>query len=151
MRVAPRTKLIALFALTGIGIFALKSVLAFDAAIIYWAFLSFAGVTAVDIYISRVLGLSVDFPDLVRLYKSREGTFPVTISGTQPTRLKIGLLFPENRFASTYEQEILLKQETESFDWPITGLKQGQYILEACHIETISRFGFWAVRHKVPL
>ncbi len=149
MRVAPRTKLIALFALTGIGLFALKSVLAFDGAVI--ALLGFGGVAAVDIYISRFQGLSVVFPDLVRMSRNRESTFPVTISGTKHTRLKIGLLFPENRFASPYEQEIVLKQETVIFDWPLTGLKQGQYILDACYLETVSKFGFWAVRRKVPL
>lgn len=159
MRAAPRTQLIALFALTGTGLFALAGWQALDAAVVWWGFAGFAAVAAADMFISRESGISVVFPDIVRMAKNRKITFPVTVSGPEPSLVKIGFLLPGNRFAFPHEQEARLTEEARpaekavsvSIQWPVTGVKQGQFILDACHVETASRLGFWAVRRRIPL
>ncbi len=114
-----------------------------------------AGMGILDIWISKPVlsGVSVDFPELVRMSKNRETPvlFSAACKHRSLTSLKIGLALPEVQFNTRQTRQVTLEKQKVSVEWPITGIRQGQYILRVCYIEIESVFGLWTLRKKQAL
>ena len=104
---------------------------------------------------SRVAGIRVELPDLVRLQKDRAAQIEVRIHNEPQTAraVRIGLTFPD---------EISVEDETQTtalpggsvlsrLDWHCTPRKRGQYFLERAWLEAESPLGFWSARASHPV
>ena len=82
----------------------------------------------------RLDGVSVRFPEVVRMAKGREGDLTVRIVNERMTiqSLRLGLAFP--REVHSLQPDILTflpgNQTTSTFLWPCKALKQGNYVLD---------------------
>ncbi|MGD8725377.1 MAG: DUF58 domain-containing protein, partial [Desulfobacterales bacterium] len=58
------------------------------------------------------------------------------------------LAFPEQIETPTLEPAVELPPDstTAMFVWSLTGLKQGRYLIDRCHLEVVSPWGLWSVR-----
>jgi uncharacterized protein (DUF58 family) len=103
----------------------------------------------------RLEGIRVMPPEVVRISHGREGTFGLRIKNEKLTvrRLRIGLAFPEEIYAPTFELTVELPTDNpfSSIEWPLRALKQGRYHLETCYLETASDWGFWSIRRAVQI
>ncbi len=111
-----------------------------------------AGMGILDIWISKPVlsGVEVDFPELVRMSKNRQASFLISVACNHKSlnQLKVGLAFPDVQFNARQTRPVTLEAQKASVEWPITGIRQGQYILRACYIEIESVWGLWALRKK---
>jgi uncharacterized protein (DUF58 family) len=102
----------------------------------------------------RLDGLSLEFPEVVRLSKGREGgvDFTVRNTGRKAKRLRLGLAFPPEIHARDEELVVELPggNEASNFLWPCTPIKRGIHYFKACYLEHASYMGFWARRKAVP-
>jgi uncharacterized protein (DUF58 family) len=103
----------------------------------------------------RLEGIRVMPPEVVRISHGREGTFGLRIENEKLTvrRLRIGLAFPEEIYAPTFELTVELPTDNpfSSIEWPLRALKQGRYHLDTCYLETASDWGFWSIRRAVQI
>ena len=103
---------------------------------------------------NRLRGIRVTLPDIVRLSVGRESEMALYIENDpiHIRRLRLGLAFPRE-IHSEHQDLSMELPETEpnsSVSWPFRALKQGQYFLEKCYLETPSLLGFWSVRRNTP-
>ncbi len=109
-------------------------------------------VVVLDAVISRdrLAGIRVTIPEVVRLSVGREGDLALFIEneGLIVSRLRLGLAFPREIHSPHHDRFTDLPAETATsrMVWPFKALKQGQYLLQNCYLETASRFGFWSLR-----
>jgi uncharacterized protein (DUF58 family) len=109
-------------------------------------------VVIVDAAISRdrLAGIRINTPEVVRLSVGREGDLALCIEneGLLVKRLRLGLAFPREIYSPHQDcvTELPAENATALVAWPFKALKQGQYLLQNCHLETTSRFGFWSLR-----
>ena len=112
----------------------------------------FACIGILDVFISKPLlnGVTVRFPEVVCLSKNRNGVIAVEIINKKEAlkTIKIGMLLPGSRFETELIKTIELKAGHSSVKWPLTGIIQGRFVLEDCHVEIQSALGFWALRKK---
>ncbi len=115
------------------------------------AILLVAGIIA-DAVISRdrLTGIHVSVPEIIRLSVGREGDLALSIEneGLLVKRLRLGLAFPKEICSPHHDRVTELPAENSSalVGWPFKALKQGQYRLQNCYLETASRLGFWSLR-----
>ena len=80
---------------------------------------------------SRVSGIRVELPDLVRLQKDHPGTFEVRIHNDSQTAraIRIGLTFPDEISVADETQTTALPAGSalSRLDWSCTPRKRGQY------------------------
>ncbi|MBK8000761.1 MAG: DUF58 domain-containing protein [Verrucomicrobia bacterium] len=105
--------------------------------------------------ISRLDGLNVTLPELLRASKDRPVTLPMLI--TNPGRLaltvRLGLPFPRELKAAQEEMVVRLARETETsqIEWTVTPQQRGNFRFSTVYLETPSRLGLWAIRRKASL
>ncbi len=103
---------------------------------------------------SRLAGIRVELPTLVRMQKDRPSTVEVRIHNDSqlPRSLRIGFAFPEELAAEEDDRTTLLPigTVTSRLDWTCTPKKRGQYFLEHAYLEGVSPFGFWSPRVTQP-
>ncbi len=117
---------------------------------------AFLLIVAVDALFApgRLRGIRLEFPQVVRFTRDREGTIGVLIHNeqTMPGYLRLGLAFPEGIEAA--EEEVLLSipkdKERLSYAWPCTPRERGSFRFGRCYFERRSPLGFWAVRASAP-
>ena len=104
---------------------------------------------------SRVAGLRVELPELVRFQKDHPGNLEVRIHNASQTarELRLGFSFSEEISVAEETQTTALPagSELSRFDWACTPRKRGQYFLERAYLEAASPLGFWSVRTSHPL
>jgi uncharacterized protein (DUF58 family) len=111
----------------------------------------------VDAYRSRgrLQGIHVVLPEIVRVSKSRQGSFNFQIEIKEQTirRMRLGLAFPEEIDTPAVEQTVELPSDAQFsvLTWRLTGLKQGRYRMDRCYLEADSPWGLWAVRSAVAV
>lgn len=129
-----------------------------DVAMLGWAGVAvFCFLAVVDaLFGTRALdGLTVVADELVRVSKDREGTLHLTINNArQQTReLRLGLQWP--RTIETEEDELLtrLPDEAESsrVPWKFIPRCRGKFLLEQCHLESLSPLGLWQIRRSTGI
>jgi uncharacterized protein (DUF58 family) len=100
-------------------------------------------------------GVSLEFPETIRMIKDREGEIELRIRnrGPKARRVRLGLAFPED--ISPVQEDLLVElpggDATSLFRWPCTPGRRGRYLFSACYLEAPSRAGFWAVRRTMPV
>jgi uncharacterized protein (DUF58 family) len=103
---------------------------------------------------NRLRGIRITLPEIVRLSVGRESEMALHIENDpiHVKRLRLGLAFPREIYSERQDFNIELPEtEPNSFiSWPFRAMKQGQYFLEKCYLETPSLLGFWAVRRSTP-
>lgn len=105
---------------------------------------------------SRLAGLSVTVPDLLRCTKGRELSVPVTLSNGGPTlpSLRYGIATPPDfRAAGELVGRIVPFEQGKrrTVEYPFLPLRRGRFFLESLHVETPSRWGLWLLRKRFPL
>jgi uncharacterized protein (DUF58 family) len=123
------------------------------------AVLLIAGVLAfavVDALLSRQSLDQVDVvtPDLVRLYRDREGEIPLRIvrKDAMAQEIRVALPLPDPFETPLEIRQLRLDAVNDSmFVWNCTGRRRGKFAIDGCYVEAASRFGFWAVRRKCPV
>jgi uncharacterized protein (DUF58 family) len=110
---------------------------------------------AADAYRSRdrLEEVGISFPEVVRISQGRAGHFDLQIENRRMTlgRLRLGLALPEEIFTPTAEINVVLPQDkpASSVSWPLTGMQQGRYHLNACYLEAETFWGLWTIRSAV--
>ena len=102
---------------------------------------------------SRLAGIGVDLPDVVRLQRERPGEMEVQIHN-EPQRarsLRIGFAFPLEITPERDDFAVELSSgvATSRVKWPCVPKRRGRYVIEGCYLEETSRLGFWALRGRV--
>ena len=98
----------------------------------------------------RLIGIQVTTPEVVRLSVGREGDLSLSIENEDliVKRLRLGLAFPRELYSPYHDRLADLPAESSASRvvWPFKALRQGQFLLQNCYLETASRFGFWSLR-----
>lgn len=116
----------------------------------------FIAVVLSDAFISlnKLDGVHIELPELTRLSKDREGELNLRIINEKAKvkKLNIGLSFPKEISSEIPDLKIDLPgdSETSAASWPVQASRRGRYYIEACHLETSSRLGFWGIRTSKP-
>ena len=104
---------------------------------------------------SRVAGIRVELPDLIRLQKDRPSNIEVRIHNDAQTAraIRIGLTFPDEISVPDETQTTALPAGSalSRLDWTCTPRKRGQYFLERAYLEAVSPLGFWSARASHPI
>lgn len=134
----------------------LSALLHSDGGLIFkGALAGYAMVLVIDFSISKPLLKTVEIrvPKIIRLSKNRETAFSLTVfrNRASVSKAAIGFALPKLQFDAPDIRHIELAGEKSIISWPITGLKQGQHILETCYMEIPSRFRLWALRKKTAV
>jgi uncharacterized protein (DUF58 family) len=100
-------------------------------------------------------GIEILLPEVVRLSKDRPGAIEIQIKNA-PQRAKavrLGLPLPRQFSAPQEDTRLRLPGQAlwSRLAWPCTPLRRGKFLLDKCHLETLSPLGFWAVRHAAPV
>jgi uncharacterized protein (DUF58 family) len=153
--IVPRDKLLFWFGMTvlpfaTVGISMPSAVM--PSILIIGIFLALALLDAISAY-RRLDGISIEFPEVARMSKNREGTIGVYIrnSKAKTRQLRIVLAFPDEIYS---DEDMLLDlpegNRVSHFNWHCKPVKRGSYFFDKCYIEGLSYFGFWAVRAALP-
>ncbi|MGD8993011.1 MAG: hypothetical protein PVI00_16255, partial [Desulfobacterales bacterium] len=98
----------------------------------------------------RLQGIHVILPEVVRISRGRQGSFDAQIENENHKipRLRMGLALPEQIVTPTFELAVELPADTQTamVAWPLTGVKQGRYLIDRCYLEADSPWGLWSVR-----
>ena len=117
----------------------------------------FVAIACMDAIASRHLldGIQLSLPAVLRVSLGREVNAPVQVdrSAGSPERLQIGLALPRIGIKGEIVRDVKLEGQDGShfFSWPLHGLRQGQWQLKCCYLETASRFGLWGMRQQRDL
>ena len=120
-------------------------------------FLIFVAVAVIDaIYAGRLLRhIHVSSPELVRLWKDREGAIELLFQsdGRRARSIRIAPALPDEIASSEEERTIKLPQgaERSRIEWRCHPRKRGRYLLNACAVERLSPLSLWHTRTLMPL
>jgi uncharacterized protein (DUF58 family) len=105
--------------------------------------------------LGNLSGIHVELPAVVRFSKGKTGEIALRIKNEsmKPRGLRLSVAFPTQIYPIHRELLTRLPEESlySSILWACKGLKQGRYHLDKCYLETLSRFGFWAIRGISPI
>jgi uncharacterized protein (DUF58 family) len=151
---APRTRLIALFAVAVLPLATLAPVWPAALALAGAAALAVLMVACADAVLGarRLAELRVEAPDVVRLQKGRTGTFEIVFH-QEPARARLiefGCILPTTFSSEAEIQNIRLPGEANvaKAAWTTTPAERGLYPLELIAIEGRSPLGLWARRER---
>ena len=103
---------------------------------------------------TRLAGIRIELPELVRLQKDQTANIEVRIrNDSQAARpLRIGFAFPDEISVTEETQLAALPAGSvlSRLDWHCTPRKRGQYFLERAWLEAASPLGFWSARASHP-
>ncbi len=99
-------------------------------------------------------GVGAEMPSLVRLAEGRGGTIDLrlTSDGMTSRRIALGLALPPELSSpsDSMRAELPAGCGASRVSWPVTPLKRGRYLIDACFLEAPSPLGFWSVRREAP-
>ncbi len=94
-------------------------------------------------------------PGTVRLARQRSDRIVIRLAGKsdQAGTIRVGCAFPEELGVRHDIRTVHLRpgQREGRVEWNVYPLERGRYRLDACHLETPSRWRFWNVRRTVPV
>jgi uncharacterized protein (DUF58 family) len=103
----------------------------------------------------RLSAIRIAPPEVLRLSVGRDTELLLQVEndGTEIKQLRIGLAFPDGIFSSHFDHIARLSgaDPYATISWPIKAMRQGQYFMKNCFLETPSKLGLWAMRHKVEM
>ena len=98
---------------------------------------------------ARLRAVQVWLPELARMTVDREAAIALRIENGPP-RLKVGVAMPAEFMAKAESLDVEVHSQLAQVDWVSTPMKRGSFQIDACHFETASDLGLWAVRGKTP-
>jgi uncharacterized protein (DUF58 family) len=102
----------------------------------------------------RLDGISVELPEVVRLYKDREAEIELQIHNDKMKvrKLRLGLALPKEIHSPDHDltAELPTQSPSSRLSWPCKPFRRGRYFLDKCYLEGRSPLGFWAVRVAAP-
>jgi uncharacterized protein (DUF58 family) len=112
-----------------------------------------------DAWISRTVLDSIEIrtPDLVRLYRDREGLIPVTFHVANPMdqrrrSLRVGLPLPESMETPEEIRTVILDPiPVSEVPWTCTGRRRGLFRIKELFVECRSSLGLWDIRRKASV
>lgn len=155
--IAPRTRLILWVSLIVLPFAALAGTMPSAIGVSVFAIGGLFTLVLADAFLatSRVAGIRIELPDLVRLQKDHPGTFEVRVHNDSQTAraIRIGLTFPEEIAVADETQTTALPAGSalSRLEWNCTPRKRGQYFLERAYLEAVSPLGFWSARASHPI
>jgi len=127
------------------------------AAPVWGLILAAAVLVIVDAVISsrRLLGVSISFPEVVRLRKDATESVPLQIVNETMNRLviRIGVALPAPIEPLPETLRVALPEgiEHSKSNWTCVASVRGRYPLTIAMIEAASYLGFWQIRRRIPL
>lgn len=116
----------------------------------------FALVAIADAIGSRttLAGIRVRAPDIVRLWKGRDGgidlvLYAAPVHGSRPTL--VALEMPPSMASPQQEMLVAFPENGTSakFRWPCVASRRGNFKLSRCFLERASKYGLWNLRSEV--
>jgi uncharacterized protein (DUF58 family) len=99
-------------------------------------------------------GIAVEFPEVVRMSKDREGKLELRIRNErqQWKRVRFAPALPRELESAQEDVSVALPAASEwsRLSWPCVPRQRGNFRLTTVHVEGGSRLGFWAVRRALP-
>jgi len=99
-------------------------------------------------------GVGAELPTLVRLSEGRAGAIELRLTndGMKARRLGLGLSLPPELSSArdSMRTELPAGCRGSRVPWPVTPLKRGRYLIDACWLEAASPLGFWTARREAP-
>lgn len=102
----------------------------------------------------RLRQVGVQFPELVRLAKGREGMFEIRVENRseQSLALRLALAFPPGISAQEEEWRVQLSPKSSAnVSISLTLSQRGRFVLERMAVETSSVLGLWNIRQTLPV
>jgi len=152
--VAPRTRLIVLFALVVLPIASLAPVWPGAVSSAAMAAACVFLVAALDAFASTSVlsNLRIETAAVTRLQKGRAGSFDLTFraEGKVPRLLRVGCILPEAIVTPEELRTIELPEAADgaAISWPCVPSSRGLFFLERVAVEAASPLGLWARRER---
>jgi uncharacterized protein (DUF58 family) len=100
-------------------------------------------------------GIAVEFPEVIRMSKDREGKLELRICNERQRRtpVRFALALPRELESAQEDVSVALPAASEwsRLSWPCVPRQRGNYRLHEVHVEGGSRLGFWALRRVLPV
>lgn len=118
------------------------------------AILGFFLAAVLDAVFSKKIlnGVSLVFPETLRVSKGWEGPLDVTIQNTAKRKitLRAGIALPPCLESAQRDIRVSLAKGAPGsrVSWPCRAVSRGRFVLDACYLEAPSALGFWARREK---
>ena len=115
-----------------------------------------AVVAGADAWLSRdvLQGLAVSAPELVRMYRDRDGEIPLRLRFADPKTRTMRLALPLAESFETPEEVrtvALAAIEESEVIWNCTPHRRGKYAIDGVYAETATFWGLWDLRRKCEL
>jgi len=100
----------------------------------------------------RLLGITASTPELLRMWRGREASLPVTLRSTNLSvrRLRVGLFAPSELVLTPEDLTTTLSQIARA-TWTVMPSQRGRYTIDRCYLETPSLLGLWSIRGSTPV
>jgi uncharacterized protein (DUF58 family) len=103
----------------------------------------------------QLQSLSVSIPEVVRMTVDKVAQIQVVVRSPDSNGicLRLGLALPPQIVSEQNTRQMTVTNGSRGtvLNWACTALRRGRYGVERCHLEVISKFGFWALRKRVRL
>jgi len=97
-------------------------------------------------------GLRVEAPDLIRLFKDRDGEIRLLVRNEHKRGrlVRAGIVAPRGIEMPVEDQVVSLPAgaELSQIKWRVTPRRRGKYLIDACYLEAASPWGLWQVRRR---
>jgi uncharacterized protein (DUF58 family) len=103
----------------------------------------------------QLKALTVTIPEVVRMTVDKVSQIQVIVRSPDSNgiRVRMGLALPAQIASEHNALQMTLPNGPQGavLKWPCRALERGRYKVERCHLEMISKFGFWALRRRLRL
>lgn len=150
--IVPRSKLLLWTAIIAPPFAVLGGIVPGAAPVSILIVVGFGIVAAFDAYRAprSLAGISVQFPQVVRLSKDREGKLELRIRNEpqKQRQIRVGIGLPLEVPGAVEEQDVVLPGQSEwsRLVWTCVPRMRGRYHAGPAYVEAASPFGFWAAR-----
>lgn len=147
--IVPTPRCVRLFAVTMLPASLASALLPDSRPLLAGACLLLCAIAGVDAWLAelRRQGIGVAFPQRLNLSCDRQSLLAFTVSAASdaPRSLVLGLQLPPGFTSPITEQPAQLAGEQGAFrlQWPLTGTRRGNHLLEQCRLRLFSPLGLW--------
>jgi uncharacterized protein (DUF58 family) len=156
MNLAPRSRLLFLFAAIALPLALVAAALPASSTVCAAAAGVFGIVAALDAWGARysLAGIGIDLPAITRLSKDREGKIELRIRNQprQARMLRLALALPPEICSPTDEMTVVLPEGAEwaQLVWNCRPIKRGRFRIASVHVEGASSWRLWSIRKALP-
>lgn len=155
--IVPAPRIVRLFAVTMLPASLASSMLPESRPLLVAACLLLCAMGGADAWLAerrrRTIGL--EFPQSLNLSQDRQGqlSFTASDSSATPRSLLLGLQLPRGFTSPHLELPVHLpgKGQAVRVQWPLTGSRRGNHLLEQCRVRVFSPMGLWFAQAPLQL